>query len=72
MSDLFENDYFKDAFDTRVEKHLKPILKQIEVLKKDNKRLEEHRVLNNKTMTKFLNDWTARVKKLEGLKWLEL
>ena len=62
MSDLFENDYFKDAFDTRVEKHLEPILKQIEVLKKDNKRLEEHRVLNNTTMTKILNVWSERVK----------
>ena len=41
--------------------------KELAELKGDNKRLEEHRVLHNKTMIRFLNDWTLRVKKLESV-----
>ena len=31
---LFKNDFFKDEFDTRIEKHLKPILRRISKLEK--------------------------------------
>ena len=50
---------------TCVEEAITSHRNKIEALENDNKRLEEHRILNNKTITKFLNDWTVRVKALE-------
>lgn len=40
--------------------------KRIEKLEKDNKRLEEHRILGNKTLTKYLNKKAKEISELRS------